>query len=80
MSDTWRFPTHTGDPSDLHTTWSQLHYSIDYVPDFRCKRCIHYKGGCECDLGIYIYAEGVDMSVCLGFEEGKVCRHCGKRT
>lgn len=77
MSDTWGFPIDMVDPN---TTWVQPHYSIDYAPDFRCERCIHYEGGCKCELNIFIYAAGMDMSTCLGFEEGIVCRHCDKRT
>ncbi len=73
---------YTGGPHTVytHTTYTPPHYSEDYIPDFRCERCVHYEGGIKCTLNFFIYASGVDMSGCWGFEEGKVCRHCGRRT
>ena len=72
----WGFSITTDDNS----TQSPQHYSVNYWPDFRCERCVHYEGGCQCDLNIYIAVSGADMSACWGFKEGITCRHCGKRT
>lgn len=78
-SSTWKFPETTGGlVPDYPFEW--LPHDYFDPPDFRCERCIHYEGGCECDLNIFIYAVDIDMSQCWGFREGKVCRHCGKRT
>ena len=74
MSNTWECPPYT------YVSWVPQHYSEGYAPDFQCERCVHYKGGTGCDLDIFIYASGIDMSTCLGFKEGVICRHCGKRT
>jgi len=48
--------------------------------NFQCERCVHYHGNCRCNLNIFIYAAGVDMSRRWGFEEGTICRHCGRTT
>ena len=67
-------------PYDHYTSPSSgygYHYEHNAAPDFRCGRCIHYGGGCKCNQNIFIFATGVDMSCCWGFEEGTKCRHCG---
>lgn len=86
MSDIWEFPKSTHLPLgdydyDDTTATPFVPYAMDDAgPDFRCERCIHHEGGCKCDLNIFIYAVGVDMSACWGFEEGVICRHCGRIT
>ena len=64
----------------LYPWYNQHDDEVFSGPDFRCERCVHYEGSCKCDLNVFIYAVGVDMSACWGFEEGITCRHCGKRT
>jgi len=75
----WLFPYSTAGP------WLYPAYlpNVDHTappPILRCEMCIHHEGECKCALNIFIAAEGVDMGECWGFEEGRTCRHCGKRT
>lgn len=47
---------------------------------FICKKCIHYAGKLRCNKSVYIAFVGADMSDCIYYEEGKICKHCGKPT
>lgn len=92
QEDEWRFVEVNVSPwrysNDCNGTGGLLsvypnNYSINYTapsPIVNCKMCVNYEGDCKCALNIFIAAEGVDMGKCWGFEEGRVCRHCGGRT
>jgi hypothetical protein len=48
--------------------------------DFKCDRCVNYKGGCGCEMGVLILVVGQDMSMCQMYSPGTKCRHCGRLT
>ena len=59
-------------PRDLTEAIEQLRGG-----DFKCARCVNYKGGCSCEKGVLILVAGQDMSMCQHYFGGKPCRHCG---
>jgi hypothetical protein len=62
-------------PRDLEEAISQLRGG-----DFKCARCVYYKGNVTCELGVLILVVGQDMACCQYYSGGTQCRHCGKLT